>query len=77
MKLSEKGRRKAFVVGELLDDPDFVQSDFEDAVVLTIEDAKILNRLIERIDDDIVLTGTETVSWMTLQLKIRQVEKHE
>lgn len=44
-------------------------------IVLTIEDAKTLDRLIKRVNDDIVLTGTESVSWMTLQVKIKQAEK--
>lgn len=51
MKLSENGRRKAFVVGELLDDPDFEQSDFEDAVVLTRKEARELIDLLSRAED--------------------------
>lgn len=40
MKLSEKGWRKLVVAENLLDDPDFEQSDFEGAVVLSIKEAK-------------------------------------
>ena len=39
MKLSDKGWRKVVLAENLLDDPDFEQSDFEDAVVLTIKEA--------------------------------------
>lgn len=44
-------------------------------VVLTAEEAKRLDNLIERINDDIVLSDTEMVFWITLQAKIKQAEK--
>lgn len=42
MKLSEKGWQKAMLIGELIDDPDFDQDDFEGMVCLTVEEAKAL-----------------------------------
>ena len=46
MKLSDKGWRKVVLAENLLDDPDFEQSDFEDAVVLTIKEAKLVHSAI-------------------------------
>lgn len=40
MKLSDKGWHKVVLAENLLDDPDFEQSDFEGAVVLTVKEAK-------------------------------------
>lgn len=75
MKLSDKGWHKIVLAENLLDDPDFEQSDFEGAVVLSVKEAKRLDNLIERINDDIVLSDTEIVSWIILRRKIEQAEK--
>lgn len=77
MKLSDKGWHKVVLAENLLDDPDFEQSDFDGAVVLSVKEARILDNLIERINDDIVLTNRETFTWLLLKTQIKQAEgKH-
>ena len=77
MQLSEKGREKLAYLVDLdapIEDLEFWPDDFTGAIIMTVEDAKILNRLIGRINDDSCLTNTEKVSWMTLKMNIEQAE---
>lgn len=46
MKLSDKGWRKVVLAENLLDDPDFEQSDFEGAVILSVKEAKRVHSVI-------------------------------
>ena len=80
MKLSDKGKNKlenylhaygAYIVGLRSDEPSPIKlkhDDFKNGA---------LTRLIEHVQEGLVLTDAEAVSLKTLQLKIRQVEKRE
>ena len=46
MKLSDKGWHKVVVAQNLLDDPDLEQSDFEGAVILSVKEARQVQRAI-------------------------------
>lgn len=68
MKLSDKGWRKMVVAENLLDDPDFEQSDFKGVVVLTIAEAYRIRE---------AMRPTETDRWIRdwLDDRIEKAEK--
>ena len=80
MKLSEKGFHKLVVAENLLDDPDFEQSDFEDCVVLTVEEAKKILGFFDVValcDYPFRLSDEEEILWETLDERIKQAEKEK
>lgn len=78
MKLSDKGWHKLVVAENLLDDPDFEQSDFEGAVVLSIKEAKKISAFFDDVmvcDFPIKLSDEDQILWVMLDKRIEQAEK--